>query len=137
MELVISDQGVRNVAERSLDRLSICDEGLCVLRFSEMQIPTKSAAGENRQADLCAIRPDSDLCRKRTGERRTSSERSSARARQSNLGKELCLGDTNFSVCCNQDLLRFTNVLASGTLMTKPALLALLISLPEPFAGSM
>src|SRR3954468_19954888 len=32
MELVISDQRVRNVAERSLDRLSINDEGLCVLR---------------------------------------------------------------------------------------------------------
>jgi hypothetical protein len=82
MELVISDERVRNVAERSLNRLSICDEGLGVLRFGEMQIPTKPAAGENGLADLCTIRPDSDLCRKRTRERRTSAERSSARARQ-------------------------------------------------------
>ena len=38
-----------------------------MLRFGEMQIPTKSTASENRLADLCAIRPDSDLVGREPG----------------------------------------------------------------------
>ncbi len=49
-----------------------------MLRFCQMQIPTKSAAGENRLADLCTVGPDSDLRRKQAGESGASSEGTSA-----------------------------------------------------------
>src|SRR5262252_1297497 len=105
MQLVIIDQCVRNIAESSLNRLSVRDEGLCVLRFGEMQIPTKSTASENRLADFRAVRPDPDLARIRAREGRTAPEGSSTRTCQSNLRKELGLGDSDLRVGRNQVLL--------------------------------
>ena len=47
-----------------------------MLRFCQMQIPTKSSAGENRLADLCTVGPDSDLRRKQAGESGASADAS-------------------------------------------------------------
>ena len=55
MELVISNQRIRNVAERSLDPLLICDESLRVLRLGQVQISAKTTASENGLNDLCAM----------------------------------------------------------------------------------
>ena len=77
MVLVISDQRIGNVTERLLDGLLISDQGLRVLLFGEVQISAKSAAGEDGLADLCAVGPDSELCRIFGRKKTISSERTS------------------------------------------------------------
>src|SRR6516225_2658058 len=77
-ELVISNQRVRNVAERSLDRLLICDESLRVLRLGQVQISAKTTSSENGLNNLCAIGPGPDLRRICTRECGASSERTSS-----------------------------------------------------------
>src|SRR5215813_6759308 len=114
MKLLIGDQRIRNVAERSLDGLPIFNQGLLVLRSGELKISPKSTAGKNGLAQVCSIRPYRGLGTDQRGERAAASEGASARASQGNLGKELRLGDSNFGVRGDKNLLGFANVWASS-----------------------
>src|SRR5438445_8267929 len=61
MKFLISDDCVRNIPERALNRLLVRDQSLLMLRLCQPQISPKSSAGENRLAHLCAVRPGPDL----------------------------------------------------------------------------
>jgi hypothetical protein len=50
VELLIADQRIGDVSERTLNSLLVDDESLLVLRLSQPQIPAKGAPGENRPA---------------------------------------------------------------------------------------
>lgn len=61
MELLITNQRIGNISKRMLNRLPVSDECLLMRRFSRSQIAFQRTTGENRLADLGAVRPDSEL----------------------------------------------------------------------------
>src|SRR6266851_3442520 len=81
-----------------------------MLRLGCTQISAKGSPRENGLAHLGAIRPDSNLRTHQAGESAASSKRPAAGARQGNLRKELGLGDSNFGIRRDKDLLGFANV---------------------------
>src|SRR5467141_1188870 len=110
MELLLADQLIRYIAERALNGLPVRNQSLLVLRLGYPQISAKRSPSENGLAHLSAVRPDSNLRAHQAGESTASSKRPAARARQGDLRKELGLGDSDFGVRGDQDLLGLANI---------------------------
>jgi hypothetical protein len=61
MEFLVADQCVGYIPKRTLNCLSIGDQGLFVLRLGYPQISAQRSSRENRLAHLRAVRPGSKL----------------------------------------------------------------------------
>ena len=110
VEFLIADQGIGHISESVLNRLPVSDQSLLMLRFGQMQIPAKCAPRENRLTYLRAVRPDSNLRTHQAREGAAASECAASRTGQRNLRKELGLGDADFGIRGNEDLLGFANI---------------------------
>src|SRR6202795_2359815 len=110
MQLLVADERIGDVAESSLNGLPVCDQGLLVLRFSQVQIPAQGAPGKNRLAYLGAVRPDAKLRTHEARESTASTERTAPRPSQRNLRKKCSLRDSDFGVRGNQVLFRLANI---------------------------
>lgn len=98
MEFLITDQRIGYVSESSLNGLAVRDESLFMLRFRQLQVSGKRAAGEKRLAYLDAVSPDTELRAHQAREGAASSEGASAGTGESDLRKELGLGESDFEV---------------------------------------
>ena len=110
MELFIPDQRVGNLAESTLDGLSVEEERLLILGLGESQVSTKGSACEDRLAYLGAIRPGTSLGSQKARKSAASAEGTATGSGQSDLRKKLRLGDPYLGIRRDQDLLGLTNI---------------------------
>src|SRR5580692_2386805 len=110
MQLLVADERIGDIAESSLNRLPVSEQGLLMLRFSQVQIPAQGPSRENRLGDLGTVRPDAVLRTHEARESATPTERTAARPSQRNLRKECRLRDPDFGVSGYQVLFRFANI---------------------------